>query len=265
MTQTPILEVEDVHVSFDGIRVLDGLSLRLQPGELRFLIGPNGAGKTTLLDMICGLTPTPARQRFCSTDTTSRHLEPHQLVQPWTRSQVPDAGDLLQPDRAQNLECAGSSGDGGLRLLRPPGEALRQRVDDTLELIKLSGRSGERAGALSHGQQQWLEIGMLLMQAPKLMLLDEPVAGLTRAERERTADLLRSVQPSVRGADRRTRYGLCPPVRRDGDRAAPGQRAGGRSDATVQNDARVIEVYLGKHRESVAVVRWRDMLEIDAT
>jgi urea transport system ATP-binding protein len=251
LTETPLLEVEDVHVSFDGIRVLNGLNLRLQPGELRFLIGPNGAGKTTLLDMICGLL-RPQRGRILFDGQDVRHLEPHQLVHRGLGRKFQTPAIFSSLSVRQNLECAGSSGDGGLRLLRPPGEVLRQRVDGTLDLIKLSGRSVERAGALSHGQQQWLEIGMLLMQDPKLLLLDEPVAGLTRAERERTADLLRSIhhQCAVLVVEHDMAFvrqlGSSVTVLHQGSVLVEGPMQ------TVQNDPRVIEVYLGKS-DAVAV------------
>jgi urea transport system ATP-binding protein len=231
--------------------VLNGLSLRLQPGELRFLIGPNGAGKTTLLDMICGLL-RPQRGRILFDGQDVRHLESHQLVHRGLGRKFQTPAIFSSLSVRQNLECAGSSGDGGLRLLRPPGEALRRRVDDILELIKLSGYPNERAGVLSHGQQQWLEIGMLLMQDPKLLLLDEPVAGLTRAERERTADLLRSIhrQCAVLVVEHDMAFvrqlGASVTVLHQGSVLVEGPMQ------TVQNDARVIEVYLGKP-DAVAV------------
>jgi urea transport system ATP-binding protein len=145
-----------------------------------------------------------------------------------------------------NLETAGSSRDAGLRLLWKAGPSIRGRIDEVLELTGLQSHAARRAGVLSHGQQQWLEIGMLLMQDPKLLLLDEPVAGLTRAERERTADLLRNIHTHcavlivehdmafVR------QFESTVTVLHQGKVLVEGPMH------TVQNDARVIEVYLGK-------------------
>lgn len=242
-----LLRVEDVHIAFDGIRVLDGLSLELEPGELRFLIGPNGAGKTTLLDMICGLLqPRQGRVLFDGHDV--RRMAPHRLLGLGMGRKFQTPAIFASLSVRHNLECAGSSIDGGAlwKLLWPADSQILGRVDQVLEMTGLRVRADERAGTLSHGEQQWLEIGMLLMRSPKLLLLDEPVAGLTRAERERTADLLRSIQPH------------CAVLIVEHDMAFVRQ-----FDATVtvlhqgkvlvegtmdlvQNDPRVIEVYLGK-------------------
>ncbi|MBV9581795.1 MAG: urea ABC transporter ATP-binding protein UrtD [Chloroflexi bacterium] len=250
----PLLDITDVHVSFDGIRVLNGLNLRLQPGELRCLIGPNGAGKTTLLDIVSGLLrPQRGHVQFAGHDV--RRLAPHQLVHLGLgrKFQTPAVFPTLSV--RQNLECAGSSRDAGLRLLWPAVGAIGERVAEVLELTGLGARAGERAGTLSHGQQQWLEIGMLLMHTPKLLLLDEPVAGLTRAERERTADLLRSIHHdcAVLIVEHDMAFvrqlGSTVTVLHQGSVLVEGPME------TVQNDARVIEVYLGKSdaTERVAV------------
>jgi urea transport system ATP-binding protein len=241
----PILDVQDVHISFEGIRVLDGLSLQLEPGELRFLIGPNGAGKTTLLDIVCGqLRAQRGRVLFDGRDV--RHLQPHQLVGIGLGRKFQTPAIFPSLTVRENLECAGGSRDAGLRLLWPATAAVRQRVNEVLELTSLEARAADRAGVLSHGQQQWLEIGMLLVQQPKLLLLDEPVAGLTRAERDRTAELLRSVQSHsavlivehdmafVR------QFGSTVTVLHQGKVLVEGPMQ------MVGSDPRVIEVYLGK-------------------
>jgi urea transport system ATP-binding protein len=240
-----LLDVQDVHISFDGIRVLNGLNLQLQPGELRFLIGPNGAGKTTLLDIVCGqLRPHGGRVLFDGVDV--RHREPHQLVKLGLGRKFQTPAVFPSLSVRHNLECAGSSRDAGLRLLWRAGPSIRKRIDEVLELTGLQSLAARRAGILSHGQQQWLEIGMLLMQEPKLLLLDEPVAGLTRAERERSAELLHSIHRD------------CAVLIVEHDMAFVRQFAStvtvlhqGRvlvegPMRTVQNDPRVIEVYLGK-------------------
>lgn len=232
MTSRPLLDVRDLRVSFDGIRVLDGLSLALQAGELRFLIGPNGAGKTTLIDVITGQTrPHSGEVRFDGHDAL--RLQSFQLARlgMGRKFQTPAVFSSLSVQ--DNLEIAG-------------GFKSRQRMLEVLELTQLVGDADTRAGVLSHGQQQWLEIGMLLMQSPKLMLLDEPVAGLTRAERERTRRLLQRVQDRcailivehdmafVRQFDATVT------VLHQGRVLVEGPMR------TVQTDERVIEVYLGK-------------------
>lgn len=232
MTSTPLLDVRDVRVSFDGIRVLDDLSLALQPGELRFLIGPNGAGKTTLIDVVTARTrPHSGQVHFDGHDAL--RLQSYQLARlgMGRKFQTPAVfGSLSVRD---NLEIAG-------------GFKGKQRTLEVLDLTQLTADAETRAGVLSHGQQQWLEIGMLLMQSPKLMLLDEPVAGLTRAERDRTSDLLRRVQERcailivehdmafVRQFDATVT------VLHQGRVLVEG------SMQTVQRDERVVEVYLGK-------------------
>jgi urea transport system ATP-binding protein len=250
LTPAPLLEIDDVHIGFDGIRVLNGLRLSLQPGELRCLIGPNGAGKTTLLDIVSGmLRPHRGHVRFAGHDV--RHMQPQQLVHRGLGRKFQTPAVFPSLSVRQNLECAGSSRDAGLRLLWPAAGVVRERVEEVLDLTGLVARADDRAGVLSHGQQQWLEIGMLLMHDPKLLLLDEPVAGLTRAERERTADLLRSVHREcavlivehdmafVRQLESTVT------VLHQGSVLVEGPME------LVQNDARVIEVYLGKS-DSVA-------------
>jgi urea transport system ATP-binding protein len=249
---TALLDVQDVRIAFDGIRVLDDLSLQLAPGELRFVIGPNGAGKTTLIDVISGKTRPQAGQVLFDGHNALK-LQSHQLVQRGMgrKFQTPSIFNSLTVQ--ENLEAAGGLKQGGLRLLRPVNAETRARIDDILQLTRLSGAVKTRAGVLSHGQQQWLEIGMLLMQSPKLMLLDEPVAGLTRAERDRTAELLMQV------CDRSAilivehdmafvrQFDATVTVLHQGRVLVEGPMR------TVQQDERVIEVYLGRLDDDDAV------------
>jgi urea transport system ATP-binding protein len=189
----PLLDVKNVSISFDAIRVLDELSLTLQPGELRFLIGPNGAGKTTLIDVISGKTrPHAGAVRFAGHDAL--HLQSHQLARLGLGRKFQTPAIFGSLSVRENFEVAGGFLQRGWQLLRPVTSDVNGRIEDVLQITGLADQSRARAGALSHGQQQWLEIGMLLMQSPKLMLLDEPVAGLTRAERDRTSELLARVQ-----------------------------------------------------------------------
>jgi urea transport system ATP-binding protein len=186
-----VLEVRDLAVEFDGFRALDGVNLSVEQGELRFLIGPNGAGKTTLIDCITGLTrPTGGEILFQGQSLSG--LREHQRARHGIgRSfQTPTVFESLTV--IDNLDLAESFRRSFLRLF------LRRRevtagVSATLERIGLSHVAGRLAGTLSHGQKQWLEIGLLLVQQPSLLLLDEPVAGMSVQERIDTGDLLREL------------------------------------------------------------------------
>jgi urea transport system ATP-binding protein len=189
-----ILRVEDVSVAFDGFTVLDRLNLALQYGELRFLIGPNGAGKTTLLDLLTGrIKPGTGRVLFDTLHDITRFQE-HELVRLGIgrKFQTPSVYGSLTC--FENLEVALGFRRGLVRLFRGTGRAERERISAALEKVGLLERADTLAGTLSHGEKQWLEIGMLLVQEPKLVLLDEPVAGMTRRERDRTGELLHALE-----------------------------------------------------------------------
>ncbi len=249
-----LLDVRDVHVAFDAIKVLDGLSLQLKPGELRFLIGPNGAGKTTLLDVISGkLRPSRGVVRFDARHDVLR-LAPNQLVRLGLgrKFQTPEVFGSLTV--RENLEAAGGASDALMDLLLPAGWKIRGKIDDVLDLTRLQEHSGMKAGVLSHGQQHWLEIGMLLMQRPKLLLLDEPVAGLTRAERDRASELLHAL-PQECGVlivehDMAfvRQFDTTVTVLHQGRVLVEGPMK------TVQADPRVVEVYLGRAEEAPAAL-----------
>ncbi|HZN14951.1 MAG TPA: urea ABC transporter ATP-binding protein UrtD [Acidimicrobiales bacterium] len=185
---TAVLEVRGVAVDFDGFKALDGVDLTVESGELRFLIGPNGAGKTTLIDCITGLTrPSEGEIRF--EGAALGRLPEHRRVRLGIgRSfQTPTVFDSLTT--LDNLDLAAS-----FRRRLPALLVRRRGVSDvvaaTLERIGLAAVADRAAGALSHGQKQWLEIGMLLVQQPRLLLLDEPVAGMSPQERAATGELL---------------------------------------------------------------------------
>jgi urea transport system ATP-binding protein len=188
-----ILSVEDLTVSFDGFKAVDGLNFYVEQDELRVVIGPNGAGKTTLLDMICGKTkPSSGTIRF-----KNRYL--HQMIEfQITRAGV---GRKFQNPSVyedltvlENLEISYPRRRNvlGSLFFRRSSEIVG-KIEDVAQTIFLRDQLGAKAGLLSHGQKQWLEIGMLLMQDPELMLLDEPVAGMSAREREQTADLLKRI------------------------------------------------------------------------
>lgn len=189
----PILSVEALNVSFDGFVVLNDLDLSLEHNELRFLIGPNGAGKTTLLDVITGKTKaTRGTVVFDGKINLARRQE-HDLVRLGIgrKFQTPSVFPSLTV--YENLEVAAGFRGRLHTLFQTPSQQQRDRITHTLEQIGLTDRARDTAGFLSHGEKQWLEIGMLITQDPQLLLLDEPVAGMTRRERERTGQLLETI------------------------------------------------------------------------
>ena len=188
-----ILSVEKLTISFDGFTVLNELDFSMKYGEMRFLIGPNGAGKTTLIDAITGKSkPDRGRIVFDSGADLTRHQE-HQLVKLGIgrKFQTPSVFGSLTV--YQNLVVALGFRSGITGLLGGTRRHESERIMATLEEVGLVARVSDVAGSLSHGEKQWLEIGMLLVQEPKLLLMDEPVAGMTRRERERTGELLQSI------------------------------------------------------------------------
>jgi urea transport system ATP-binding protein len=187
----PILYLEDVSVSFDGFKAINNLNLTIDDGELRCIIGPNGAGKTTMMDIITGKTrPDTGSVWFGSRHNLLTKSEPDIASLGIGRKfQKPTVFEALTV--FENLELAMAADKRVLPTLTAVlnGEC-HDRIDEVLETIGLRNLRAALAGILSHGQKQWLEIGMLLMQKPRLLLVDEPVAGMTEQEMERTAELL---------------------------------------------------------------------------
>ena len=247
VTHGRILYLEDVSVSFDGFKAINGLSLDIAPGELRCIIGPNGAGKTTMMDIITGKTrPDQGTVFFGSTIDLLRHTEP-EIAQMGIGRKFQKPTVFEQLTVFENLELALKTGRGVrasmfFRLDSGQGDQLAQ----VLHTIHLAGSVSRPAGTLSHGQKQWLEIGMLLMQDPKLLLLDEPVAGMTDEETERTAELFlqlkgrHSLMVVEHDMSFIQRISEIVTVLHEGSVLAQG------SLEQVQNDERVIEVYLGR-------------------
>jgi urea transport system ATP-binding protein len=249
-----MLSLQGVTVEFDGFVVLDRLSLDLARGELRFLIGPNGAGKTTMLDVITGKTRPQAGRVVYDGQVDVRHHSEDALVRLGIGRKFQTPAVYPSLSVAENVEVA-LGGRGGLaRLLRPASSEEAGRAQAALETVGLAARRRERAGVLSHGEKQWLEIAMLLVAEPKLMLLDEPVAGMTRAERDRTGELIHAIV-AVPG---RTvlvvehdmafvrRYASTVTVLHEGAVLSEGTMA------QVQGDPRVVEVYLGRSGQRAA-------------
>ena len=247
MTARPefALYIEDLTVSFDGFKAIDGLNLYVDENELRVIIGPNGAGKTTLLDLICGKTrASSGRIQFLDQELT--RLAEHQIVRKGVgrKFQTPSIYENLSV--FQNLELSfprGRSVLGALAFRRT--DDVRDRVAEVAREIGLGDRVDSEAGLLSHGQKQWLEIGMLLMQQPRLLMLDEPIAGMSVREREQTAELLRRICQGrsmiviEHDMDFVAQIASKVTVMHQGKVLAEG------SMDAVQNDARVIDVYLG--------------------
>jgi len=244
-TRDKVLQVENLTVSFDGFKAVNDLSLSVDRNELRVIIGPNGAGKTTLLDMICGKTqPTSGRVLFEDRDLT--RMGEHQIVRAGVgrKFQTPSVYEDLTV--FENLEISLPRMHGLFQsLMFRRSETIVKRIQAMAEEIFLTERLGHRAGQLSHGQKQWLEIGMLLMQQPTLLLLDEPVAGMSPKEREQTGDLLsriakgRSVVVIEHDMDFVKRIAHRVTVLHQGKLLSEG------SAEEVQADPRVIDVYLG--------------------
>lgn len=239
------LYIEGLTVSFNGFVAVNGLNLYVDQGELRVVIGPNGAGKTTLLDLICGRTKaTSGSIRFKDTELTG--LAEYEIVRAGVgrKFQTPSIYETLSV--RENLEVsypAGRSVLGALTFRRSP--AVLERVEQVAEEIFLADQLDRSAELLSHGQKQWLEIGMLLMQEPELMMLDEPVAGMSVSERERTAELLNRISRNrsliVIEHDMEFVKNIAHKVTvlHQGRVLAEG------SMDKVQSDPRVVEVYLG--------------------
>ncbi|WP_207462004.1 urea ABC transporter ATP-binding protein UrtD [Azospirillum sp. SYSU D00513] len=188
-----LLAVEGLTVSFDGFKAVNDLSFYVDQNEIHVIIGPNGAGKTTVLDLICGRTKaTGGSIRFRNQELTA--MKEHQIVKAGVgrKFQTPSIYDDLTV--FENLEISyprGRTVFGALAFKRDA--AVRDRVEEIAETIFLSDHLEQRAEYLSHGQKQWLEIGMLLIQDPELLMLDEPVAGMSVNERKKTAELLNKI------------------------------------------------------------------------
>ena len=193
MTSPILLAIEDLTVSFDGFKAVDGLNLYVERNEVRVVIGPNGAGKTTLLDLICGKTKASAGSiKFKDTELTK--LVEHDIVKAGVgrKFQTPSIYENLTV--RENLELSYPKGRNVFgSLFFKVTDEVNARVMAVAEDIFLSDRLDTSAGLLSHGQKQWLEIGMLLIQDPELLMLDEPVAGMSVSERKQTAELLNRI------------------------------------------------------------------------
>jgi urea transport system ATP-binding protein len=248
-----ILDARDVTVTFDGFKALDNLAFSMSYGELRFVIGPNGAGKTTFLDIVTGKTrPNHGQVTFDGSIDVLRWPE-HKLVQHGVSCKFQTPTIFSSLTVYENLEASISHKRSLLNLFAPIPAEDKETIDSILDLIGLYDRMHVRAGTLSHGEKQWLEIGMLLVQKPKLLLLDEPVAGMTRHERTRTGELLQSISKycSVLVVEHDMEF-----VRNFANTVSVlhmGKLLCEGPVEKVQSDSQVIEVYLGRACEDVAL------------
>jgi urea transport system ATP-binding protein len=242
-----ILYLEEISVSFDGFKAINDLNLYIDAGELRCIIGPNGAGKTTMMDIITGKTRPDRGSAYFGQNIDLLHLSEPDIAQAGIgrKFQKPTVFEFHTVFENLELSMAGDKRVWPTLVARLTGEQ-RDRIDQVLEIIGLQENRSQLAGSLSHGQKQWLEIGMLLMQNPKLLLVDEPVAGMTHQEMDRTAELLTSLAGEhsvvvvehdmdfVRSIARKVT------VLHQGSVLAEG------SMDEIQNEPKVVEVYLGE-------------------
>ncbi|HSA49110.1 MAG TPA: urea ABC transporter ATP-binding protein UrtD [Yinghuangia sp.] len=245
-----MLAIRGLSVVFDGFRAIDGIDLTVREGELRFLIGPNGAGKTTLVDVVTGLTrPTGGSVVFAGREIVGRRE--HQIVRLGIGRTFQTAVVFEELTVEENVDLAASFRMRLPALLRRR-KGRSDKVASVLDRAGLLDLAGQRAGVLSHGQRQWLEIAMLLAQEPRLLLLDEPVAGMSRAERERTGELLadvardRTVLVIEHDMEFVRTYASTVTVLHEGRVLTEGDMA------HVQADPQVREVYLGRSRDTRA-------------
>lgn len=242
------LEVRDLTVDFDGFKAIDGVDVTFMQGRLHFLIGPNGAGKTTLVDALTGLSHGTGTAEFRSRDLLT--MKSHEIVHLGVGRTFQTASVFEQISVLQNLDIAAGLHRRALGLLLPR-RRVPERVQEVLETIGLSALAHRPAGILAHGQKQWLEIGMLLVQDAKVMFLDETVAGMSAEERDATGALLqrisgdRTIVVIEHDMDFMRAYADLVTVMHAGKVLAEG------TVLEIQADPRVQEVYLGTMAEVV--------------
>jgi len=242
-----ILYVEGVTVSFDGFRALNDLSFAIDTGELRCVIGPNGAGKTTMMDVITGKTRPDAGTVFLGQTIDLTKRTEYEIARLGVGRKFQKPSVFENHSVFENLELA-MKGPKGVwdTLFHRRNSAEEDRIDAMLKQIHLKERMRDPAGLLSHGQKQWLEIGMLLMQEPQVLLLDEPAAGMSDEETERTAELFLSLEGKHSLVVVEHDMAFVASLARKVTVLHEGSVLVEGSMETVQNDERVIEVYLGR-------------------
>lgn len=244
------LTISGLRVTFDGFTAVDGVNLTVQPGDLRFLIGPNGAGKTTLVDAVTGLVKATGSVRFGDEELLGRPVQ--RIARMGIGRTFQTATVFEELTVLQNLDIAAGAGRGVWTMLRRR-KGVPEPVTRALETTGLTALADRPAGALAHGQKQWLEIGMLLVQDVRLLLLDEPVAGMSHEEREATGELLQRVSEDhtvvviEHDMDFMRAFARSVSVLHAGKVLSEG------TVTEVQADPRVQEVYLGRATEAVPI------------
>ena len=243
----PVLYLDGVTVSFDGFKALSSLSLIIEPGELRCIIGPNGAGKTTMMDVITGKTRPDSGRAFFGQTIDLTRLTEAQIAHAGVGRKFQKPTIFEHHSAFENLELA-MKADKRVRrtLFAKLSAAERDRIAVTLERVGLAASADREAGLLSHGQKQWLEIAMLLMQEPQLLLLDEPVAGMSDEETERTAELFVSLAGEHSLVVVEHDMAFIARIARKVTVLHEGRVIAEGALEAVQADPRVIEVYLGR-------------------
>ena len=242
-----VLYLDDISASFDGFKALDRLSLAIDAGELRCVIGPNGAGKTTMMDVITGKTRPDAGRAFFGQTIDLTRLSEAQIAHAGIGRKFQKPTIFENHSAFENLELA-MKADKRVRktLFARLSTEERDRIAATLQRVRLQESADRPAGLLSHGQKQWLEIGMLLMQEPRLLLLDEPVAGMSDEETDRTAELFVSLAGEHSLVVVEHDMAFIAKIARKVTVLHEGSVLAEGPLETVQADPKVIEVYLGR-------------------
>ena len=247
--QEHVLYIEGLSVSFDGFKAVDDLSLYIDKGEIRVIIGPNGAGKTTVLDLICGKTKA-TKGSILFNNREILGLSENEIVKAGIgrKFQTPSIYEELTV--FENLELSYPKGTSVLgSIFFKLDKEIKQKIQETAETIMLQDSLNTKSALLSHGQKQWLEIGMLLIQNPKLLMLDEPVVGMSITERTKTAELLHKIikNRSVIVIEHDMKF-----VENIADRVTvmhQGKILAEGSIQSIKNNPKVIDVYLGHQGE----------------
>jgi urea transport system ATP-binding protein len=242
-----VLYLDDISVSFDGFKALNRLSLAIDVGELRCVIGPNGAGKTTMMDVITGKTRPDSGSAFFGQTIDLTRLAEAEIAQAGIGRKFQKPTIFEHHTVFENLELA-MKADKRVRrtLFAKLSSAERDRIAEMLRQVRLHDAADRVAGLLSHGQKQWLEIGMLLMQEPRLLLLDEPVAGMSDEETERTAELFLALAGKHSVVVVEHDMAFVAKIARKVTVLHEGAVLAEGDMATIQADERVVEVYLGR-------------------
>ncbi|HIP38471.1 MAG TPA: urea ABC transporter ATP-binding protein UrtD [Desulfocapsa sulfexigens] len=247
LTHGVILYLENLNVSFDGFKAINDLNLYIDDGELRCIIGPNGAGKTTMMDIITGKTKPDSGSAWFGQEINLLDMDEPEIATAGIGRKFQKPTVFEQHRVIDNLELA-MAGDKRVwpTLTAHLNSAEQDRINEILKIINLEEHFSRRAGSLSHGQKQWLEIGMLLMQNPKLLLVDEPAAGMTHQEMDQTAELLTSLAGthSVVVVEHDMDF-----VRSIANKVTVLHQGSVLAEGTmdeIQNNQQVIEVYLGE-------------------